>query len=478
MGIKLHNIELLSSVEKKIFHLLPERIGEYVESGHRWKKSNYVTTIRSKEGILLYNTLLNSPMIANEMAQQYFDALSEFAFPTDPCSEEEECQFSFAESLLFLPINVSEEDIISVQSNDYLRKFSRGVLFDTIDIRVSESCNFGCAHCIAGKSKRDTLMTFGQAKNIIDYIVSMKVNSNQNNLKLHYGNAEPIINVKIIQQIHDYIESVYPFIVLQESLNTNLSLINENLVNWFKENKIQVYASLDGNKDGNDKIRVLKNGQGTYDIILDKLYLFEKTGYPLKGISVTITDDNYDYVKDDFIDWCIKQDFTSVAYDFDLINMVNISIEEAADFLVSTWRKFRNAGVEFYGTWATLFLNISNNSYLSEVYGFCSAKIGRNLSINSDGVVYPCAFSSIPVCDLKNLGEAITPHNSFYTFVKSNLLKMNSTCFQEKCRYVGACVGQCEVTKEYGEEKAKHQCEFYRKVTDKMLLAQLQYEDF
>ena len=467
----------LLPVEQHIFKLAPNSLDDYLKGERRWVKSEKLYVLKHKDEYVVFNTLLNSPVVINYEAKQFLDATDSFSMPINSNSLETDFLLLFMESYFFLPFNIREDDLIKIRTASYLQGFSTGSTFETFDLRISESCNFGCRHCIAGGSKHSTFMTFDEAKCIIDRIIKLKLGSNKeyNLLQLHYGNAEPLLNYGIIPLIHSYVASEYPRITLQGSISTNLSLIDRHTALWLKENNISVYTSLDGQKKGNDSIRVQKNGEGTYDIILEKLQLFQSIGYPIKGISVTITDENFPFVQDEFIDWCASQQFDSVAYDFDLINTVAISIDEATDFLVCTWKRFRDMGIEFYGTWASPFLNISNKSFIDEIYGFCKAKIGRNLSIDSQGSVYICAFSSIPICNLKEIDTEIKDGGKFYKYVASNLLGKNELC--KKCRYEGACIGQCDVTKEHSAEKIKYQCRFYKSVTDKTICAQVDYEE-
>lgn len=465
----------LHDIEKNIIEIMNHASTKYL-TNRTWVKSNNVKEIRCGDSYVLYNSILNSPIILNKDALDYYNSTEEIVFPLNSNAENIDYDELFAESFLFIPIAVSENELVRYKSDDYLEKFSNGMTLDMFDLRISEICNFGCKHCIAGNTTKNTIMEYSQAKAIIDKIVILLANKKSNILRLHYGNAEPTVNYKIIPMIHDYIIKQYPGILLEESINTNISLVTREMAQWFKANNVAVYTSLDGIKKGNDSIRIQKSGKGTYDIIIDKLNMFKEIGYPLKGISVTITESNYDYVKDDFIDWCIGQCFSSVAYDFDLINLVNISIDEATDFLVDTWKKFRANNIEFYGTWATPFLNISNELYTNDVYGFCKAKIGKNLSIDKDGNVFICSFSSKSLCNLDDIEQEMQNGGSFYNYVKSNLLCNNPVCYG--CKYEGACIGQCDVTKEYTIQKVKKQCEFYQTVTDKIIRAQVLYENF
>ena len=55
------------------------------------------------------------------------------------------------------------------------------------------------------------------------------------------------------------------------STNSNMSIMNDRILEYLVSNKVQLFASLDGPKEENDKCRVFPNGTGTYDTIVQNL---------------------------------------------------------------------------------------------------------------------------------------------------------------------------------------------------------------
>ena len=419
---------------------------------------------------VLYNTVLNNPIVLNQNAR---NAVSELDQKTlrelaqDP--EHWEVAELLIEAFHLLPVPLNTRRICAVKNAEYLRSVADGRSIKMLDLRLSEACNFGCHHCIAHDANKSRIMSLDTAKSIVDtYIAFLQKHQPDNRkLSLHYGNCEPLMNFKVLRSVHEYCLARYPEFEVEAAVNTNLSLLTEEMAEYFTKSGIAVYTSLDGPPAGNDAIRVYRDGRGTYASIWEKMETLRKMGNPILGISVTINDKNFRYIDDNFIDWCADQGYLSVAYDFDLIHCLSLSTEQQVEFLAHNWQAFTARGIEFFGTWETPFLNFSNESIVEDRHGFCKAAIGRNLSVDSLQNVYLCGFHDDQVCSLNDLEAAIKPGGSFYQRIEERLVgNLPSPCLG--CIFEGACNGQCLITGKH-PEKLLPQCEFYQKMTEAMI---------
>ena len=435
---------------------------------------NYISI--EKQKYIVYNTQLNNPLIVDADAFRFLlnnSSIGEKAW--EKLNEEnKEVVRLFADSYLYLSPNITENVIARKNNNEYMKQFSTRQTFSCIDLRISEACNFGCKHCIAKGIQQEKLMSESTAIGIVDSLFKFKTISNTEfqMIDVHFGNREPLLNYSVIVACVEYIDKNYPELDVHYSINTNLSLLTKEMAVFFIEHNFDIYISLDGPKKGNDAIRVYANGMGTYSDILDKVKLLESMGKTLEGISVTITDENYDYIDNDFSDWCINQGFVSVAYDFDLINSTKIPICEKAKFLVDSWEKYTNNNVEFFGTWMTPFLNICNASSSEKSVSFCKAVRGLNLSVDFRGNIYACSYSKHSIAHINSIRSSIQPGGSFYKMVNEHLSGQLKYDGCKGCELEGSCCGQCEMTRECGnDDTIVNQCGFYREVTRQMLVA-------
>lgn len=419
---------------------------------------------------VLYNTVLNNPLVLNRDAA---DAVAELDRKTLRELAEDPERWELAELLIesfhLLPPGLDTRKICETKNRQYMQTVADGRSIQMLDLRLSEACNFGCPHCIAHDANKSRIMSLDTAKAVVDAYAAFlqKHQPDNRRLSIHYGNCEPLMNFEVLRSIHRYCISQYPDFELEASVNTNLSLLTREMAEFFIQNEIAVYTSLDGPPAGNDAIRVYRDGRGTYADVWEKMELMRELGKPIQGISVTINDKNVRYIDDSFIDWCESQGYLSVAYDFDLIHCLSVSTERQVELLAHSWKKFTDRGIEFFGTWETPFLNFSNESITEKRYGFCKAAIGQNLSVDSLGNIYLCGLHDDRVCAMDELETAIAPGGSFYRRIEERLIgNLPEPC--RGCRFEGACNGQCLITGKH-PEKFLPQCGFYQKMTEAMI---------
>ena len=88
-------------------------------------------------------------------------------------------------------------------------------------------------------------MPFEKAASIVSEYVKIIVNNNQKSLDIHFGSAEPLLNWRNLQKIILHIEQEYPSFLKKFSLNTNLSLLDEEKALFLKNHKVDIHVSLD-----------------------------------------------------------------------------------------------------------------------------------------------------------------------------------------------------------------------------------------
>lgn len=441
------------------------------------RTSNYRVLNVDEESFVVYNRILNSPILVEKEAMDWLLCHNKITYELYMSVDEntKEVLQYFIEAYLYLPFSLTEQKMCDKINSFYMYEFRQGKTFEWLDLRVSEVCNFGCSHCIAHSANHNRIMTLEVAIRTVDDYVKFKKWSdiNFNSLKIHFGNCEPLLNFGVIQETVNHISKKYPEYEKEYSINTNLTLLTEEMATFFIQNSIEVYTSLDGPEAGNDSIRTYKNGKGTYQDIMKKIEMMKVMGKPIGGISVTITDINYEFLNDDFIQWCRNMNFQSVAYDFDLINATSIAVEEKARFLCDTWEKFSSVGIEFYGTWITPFLKISNYSASNSAYAFCKAMMGKNLSVDATGNIYACSYSDYNICTFDNIKKSIDKGGKYYNLVAEHLVGCIIYPECRDCEFEGACNGQCNQTRAHANSlTVREQCNYYKTVTNMMLKIQ------
>lgn len=159
-------------------------------------------------------------------------------------------------------------------------------------LSLTGACNFACRYCYAAEHNK-TMMKLETALKALELI------DKKEKFVLQFSGGEPLLNFKCLQQTVNYVNEHNLPALLQ--IQTNASLINEEIAKFLKNNKIAVGVSLDGMPAVNDKMRILPDRRGTTDLILNGLEILKRNNIAV-GITCVVTDENVDTLPD-FIDF-------------------------------------------------------------------------------------------------------------------------------------------------------------------------------
>lgn len=446
------------------------------------KTSAYLQTVRSQHGALCYNSLYGNLFFVEP---DYLAILDSFASPRKIAAKKKSKKVQeLIDARYLVQDDEDERRDLSNRNNIWVAKAVGGGQLQLLNLIISEACNFGCEHCLHfcsvktnsahGKKK---LMDWDVAKQAIDEYARLLNMCRTAPLDIHFGSAEPLLNWPVLTQAAEYARVVDPS--AQLSLNTNLSLVTEEMAKFFRRFEIQVSTSLDGPQEGNDAIRVFRDGRGTFDVIMDKFDLFKKLDYPLDGFSITINDRNFDSVTPAFLEWAHKKGMSGIATDIDMINTegASNSVDKCVAKLMELKRACSKLGLENFGSWTTAYDNLVNEPE-DGVATFCRSAKGQNISINPEGQVFICGHTTTVMGDLENIDAVFASGSPYLQTVKSRLPGNNDDC--RHCELEGVCAGQCQITQEVssatGNKRDRTMCEIYRKATHELLKDKLERE--
>lgn len=156
---------------------------------------------------------------------------------------------------------------------------------DTVKIHVSNSCNLQCKYCYAHGGNygiENSLMSLETAKKVCDFI-----KDNITNLKyITFFGGEPLLAVEQIIFICNEFKNMGIKFLLQ----TNGTILNDQIIQLLNDFNITVTVSLDGPEDINDINRVDKTNNGTYKTIINNMdILNKKTNKGVTAVQATYT---------------------------------------------------------------------------------------------------------------------------------------------------------------------------------------------
>lgn len=252
-------------------------------------------------GFYFYETQRNEIVVVNEELYKYIcdlmaDEMSEDSSASENTLKEygELVSAGYLKSSYIRDIEHTVTPLLRVALD---RKLER------ILLQVTQNCNLRCDYCVYSESKNlntrshsQNFMTFETAKKAIDFYVAHSIDSEEKTIGFYGG--EPLLNFKLIKEAIEYANKVFHGCDLRYSVTTNATLLNDEIIDFFIENDVQITVSLDGPKSIHDLNRHFANGSGTYDIVINNLKkLKEKSTSDIPfTISMVIDPDN-DYAE-------------------------------------------------------------------------------------------------------------------------------------------------------------------------------------
>ena len=150
-------------------------------------------------------------------------------------------------------------------------------------LSLTGKCNFACEYCYASEHNKE-MMTAETAKKAIDLAAA-----DGDTFTLQLSGGEPLLNFACIKEITAYVEEKKLPAILQ--IQTNGSLITDEIAKFLFAHKIAIGVSLDGRPGVNNKLRKFPNGEGTTNAVLKGIDILKRNNIAM-GITCVVTDTN------------------------------------------------------------------------------------------------------------------------------------------------------------------------------------------
>lgn len=130
---------------------------------------------------------------------------------------------------------------------------------------LTNICNMHCRYCQAQSENNDMygLMTKDTARKAVDIALQSPVDT----LTFEMQGGEPLINYEVIKDLIEYAEAHKGKKSIIYMITTNGTLINDEIIEFFKKYKVSVSVSLDGSQRIQQYNRPMNNGEDSYKYI-------------------------------------------------------------------------------------------------------------------------------------------------------------------------------------------------------------------
>ena len=180
---------------------------------------------------------------------------------------------------------------------------------------VTVRCNHDCKYCQVSSVSEDA-HKFDMSPETAERIVDIIFCSPSKQIKIEFQGGEPLINWKTIKKTVEYAEIINKREnkKLEFVICTNLSIINDEQLNFIREHDIYISTSLDGGKKLHDENRKLRISGSSYDLLMEKLDLTRKyiSNDKISAL-LTITNTNIDSIRE-IIDEYIRIGFNGIFF--------------------------------------------------------------------------------------------------------------------------------------------------------------------
>ena len=151
-----------------------------------------------------------------------------------------------------------------------------------LNVNLTSVCNLRCSYCFADGGDYGRLRGNLDASTVaamFRFITDQRLQPG-NTLRFEFFGGEPLLNVDRIAEICRWSEEYEQISGVQViyRISTNLTVLPEAAVDLFVRRRFIISVAIDGARETHDRNRPYKNGQGSYDRILDNCFLLRASG--------------------------------------------------------------------------------------------------------------------------------------------------------------------------------------------------------
>jgi uncharacterized protein len=454
----------------------------------KYIKSRYLNIIRKENGefILFHSFYGNIIKVGEKLVGllNYFEtprSVVEYAqYMNEPEDEINKVVKTCMEKKLLWPFEPELSELDQIKQDSSLDTYPERLL----RFYVTSKCNMACSYCFeknGGVSHPINSETVIDGLKAFNQWLTSGSDKDYNLIKVNYFGGEPLLHYELLQETVPRIRKILNQTgkEIKVTVNTNGTLLDDAKIKWIVDNNIHTYISIDGLKKHHDKYRVFKNGNGTFDIVIDKLKKLvnaSNAAYIERSLTVlaTINPGNVAEVEE-LIHFLysigIKNISLNAAFNCAVSNDITnwtILNEQEVDLFIKEAIKMRGSmydkDVHIGGMWGYIPNRLKKGGF-----AFCQA-VGYEIGISPDRKLYtcPCTFNN----EKQSIG--VLQNSSFefnLLFNKWRERKVVNTGACKECSLSGICRGGCPGVAVLNDQDIyiPQQCGFWKKFVNSYL---------
>lgn len=335
-----------------------------------------------------------------------------------------------------------------------------------IFLNLTHYCNMSCGYCYY-----DNEMQIKPGQMSLDLLKEILIKVNESpfeNFEFVFHGGEPTtIDVNFFEKFFEYQQKYLKDKNVGNSLQTNGTLINDDMIELISKYHISVGISLDGPQEVHDYYRKLKNGKGTYETIIRNINKLSEVNIDVgllsvcSNVTLEYIDKIYHFFKsfDNIYLWdLLPPDKLHQGYILSEGNFSNVIIK-----LFDLWFDDDKCNFKFryLSTIVTAMLMHYNGVSLSINKGCINNN--KMIFIDIYGNIYPC--DSNTTIQLGNIHD-----HPFEYFIVNNPVRRKYSFMEKRrlesclfCEWHKFCNGGCPFNKS-DKESVNYYCDDYKKI--------------
>ena len=162
---------------------------------------------------------------------------------------------------------------------NYLPNMKSESYIDVRDIvlNTTNKCNLACKYCYVGEHNEKNL-TYEMGKKIIDKLIQL-YGKRDKPIEICLHGSEPLENWDVLEKLILYGEEknkIYNKKIVKFGLQTNATQIDEERAKFLKDHDVGVGVSLDGPEKFHNLTRHYRNGQGSFEDVINGIKILNK----------------------------------------------------------------------------------------------------------------------------------------------------------------------------------------------------------